>query len=168
MTTNNRPNPPMPKVANMPAPPVRPNRVEERAWADEALKVAQRHLDQIAEIDRLGQDRDEWRQRAQLAEAEIVRLEKRESDLRDMLDRRSTELIDERDAFRMKLNNMMAQFHTAGAVILKCIEAGQGSVASPVNLTSLAEQIDKDLDDSDKPGAPLPRVVTAGPREVEP
>jgi hypothetical protein len=169
MNTTNQPrrDAPMPKVTNLPgapAPQGRPNRAVQDAYAEEALRAMQRHLDQIQEIDRLGQELEEWRRRAMMAEAEIKRLQKREDDLQGTLERTQERLIDERDGYRMKLNNMMSQFHTAGAVILRCIEAGQGSITSPVSLTKLADEIEADPNfrEVDEPG-PMPRVVTAGP-----
>ena len=154
--------PTMPKVTNMPAPPpqARPNRAVQDAYADEALRAAQRHIDQVQEIDRLGQELEEWRRRAMMAESEIKRLEKREQDLLRMLEEQTNRLTDERDNYRMKLNDIMAQFHTAGAIILKCIEAGNGATASPVSMTLLANQIDKDFNEANDP---MPNVVKAGP-----
>jgi len=137
----------MPKVTQLPAPAARPNRVSEQAWAEDALKVAQRHLDQIQEIDRLGQELEEWRRRAMLAEADIVRLEKRETELREMLDRRQNDLIDERDSYRSKLNALVSQFHTAGAIILSCLNAAEGSAGPNISLTKLAEEIERDQRD---------------------
>lgn len=158
----------MPKVHPMPAPPPnpRPNRAVHDAYSDEALRVAQRHIDQIQEIDRLGQELEEWRRRAMVAEAETKKLEQREQDLRDMLDRQRDQLTDERDLYRNKLNSLVAQFHTAGAIILKCLEASQGSSGPMVSLTKLADEIEhaplaRELEDE------LPRVVTAGPKSVE-
>lgn len=180
MNTNQRRDmPPMPKVTNLPgapAPQARPNRMSEQAFAEEALRVAQRHLDQVAEIDRIGQELEEWRRRAMLAEADVKRLEQRESELRDMLDRRQTELIDERDSYRSKLNHLVSQFHTAGAIVLKCLEAAQGVSGPQISLTKLANEIEKDSKVEGEPEAdqggrrsgpdePLPRSVTAGPRE---
>lgn len=138
----------MPKITQLPPPVARPNRVSEQAWAEDALKVAQRHLDQIQEIDRLGQELEEWRRRAMLAEADIVRLEKRETELREMLDRRQNELIDERDSYRNKLNGLVAQFHTAGAIVLKCLEAAEGSAGPNISLTKLAEELERPADDA--------------------
>lgn len=153
----------LPKVTPMPPPPppqARPNRNTEATYAEEAMRAAQRHIDQVQEIDRLGQELEEWRRRAMLAEAEIKRLEKRETDLLNMLERRSTELTDERDSYRGKLNHLVAQFHTAGAVILKCLEAAQGSAGPQINLTNLAAEIERE---QAKEAEPMPRVVTAGP-----
>src|SRR5580765_1150203 len=152
---------PMPKVTPMPPPPTRPNRLQHDTFAEEALRVAQRHLDQVQEIGRLGEELEEWRRRATMAEAEIKRLARREEDLQATLERERDRLIDERDGFRMRLNNMMAQFHTAGAVILKCIEAGSDAASSPVNLTILANEVEK-AQQQLEPDEPMPRTVTAG------
>jgi hypothetical protein len=154
---------PMPKASNMPPPPVRPNRAVQDAYAEEALRAAQRHIDQIQEIDRLGQELEEWRRRAMLAESEIKRLEKRNDDLELMLARQREQLTDERDTYRNRVNNLVAGFHTAGGIILRLLETAQGEVRPAVNLTKLAEQVEhdqmaKELEDE------LPGVVTAGPR----
>jgi DNA repair exonuclease SbcCD ATPase subunit len=171
-TTPRRDQAPMPKVTNLPgapAPQARPNRSTEQVYAEEALRAAQRHIDQVAEIERLGQELEEWRRRAMMAEGEIKRLEKRESDLQDTLERRETQLIDERDSYRMRLNNMISQFHTAGAIILKCLDAAQGQSGPNISLTNLASEIERDTT-KDNPDfreveEPMPRAVTAGPRE---
>jgi chromosome segregation ATPase len=147
---------PMPRAANMPAPPPqpRPNRAVHDAYADEALRAAQRHIDQIQEIDRLGQELEEWRRRALMAEAEIKRLEKRSDDLQQSLERERERLIDERDAYRGKLNHLVSQFHTAGAIILKCLEAAQGTTGPQISLTKLAHELEND---------DAVRELTAGP-----
>jgi hypothetical protein len=161
------PNPPLPKVAHMPPPPSRPNRPAADIYADEALKSAQRVIDFMNEIDRLGSELDEWRRRAQMAEAELKRYELRESDLRTMLDQQRDKLTDERDAFRRKLDSLVAQFHTAGGIILRCLEAAQGQAGSPVNLTNLANEIEKAEQANPQDEPPIPRVVAAGPRHDE-
>jgi chromosome segregation ATPase len=169
MTTNR---PMMPKVTQLPAPPdrppLRPNRNTEQVYAEEALKVAQRHLDQVEQIDRLGQECEDWRRRALNAEAEIVRLEKREADLVSALERQQEKLMNERDVYRNRLNNFVAQFHTVGAVILKCLDsANSESGGAQVNLGTLAAEIERATPDEPQPGddQPLPSIVTAGPRE---
>jgi hypothetical protein len=168
-TTNQRPaNPQMPKVTQIAAPPPqpRPNRNTEQVYAEQALEVAQRHLDQVAEIDRLGQELEEWRRRAMMAETDNKRYEQREHELRNMLDRRQAELIDERDAYRMRLNSLVAQLNTAGAIVLKCLEAAQGLTGPQISLTKLAEEIERDkhfreVDEPEQadPNKPLPRAV---------
>ena len=168
----------MPKVMPMPPPnPTQPrtNRSNSEAvYAEEALRVAQRHLDQVDEIDRLGREMDDWRRRALMAEAEIKRLQTRENDLTDAIERQQEKLMTERDAYRNRLNNMVSQFHTAGAIILACLDkANSGSGGSPVNQTLLAQELEAvaaEPEGSEKtsttpPDEPLPRVVAAGPRE---
>lgn len=163
-------NPTMPKVTPMPPPVARPNRAVQDAYADEALRAAQRHIDQIQEIDRLGQDLEEWRRRAMVAEAEIVRMEKREDDLQRMLDVQREQLTDERDTYRNRVNALVAGFHTAGGIILRLLETAQGEVRPAVNLTTLANEVDKiqaahnALEPDGSPDEPMPRAVTAGPR----
>jgi hypothetical protein len=160
----------LPKVMPMPPTPMqpqtaRPNRNTESVYAEEAMRVAQRHLDQVDEIDRLSREMDEWRRRALNAEAEIKRLEKREADLTNAIERQQDKLMNERDVYRNRLNNMVSQFHTAGAIILRCLDAAQSETGgTQVNLGTLAaeiERVEKEPEDRDDP---LPSVVTAGPR----
>src|SRR6266550_304295 len=112
MPNNNqrRDQPLMPKVTPMPAPSpqARPNRAVHDTYSEEALRVAQRSIDQIQEIDRLGQELEEWRRRAMLAEAEIKRLEKRNDDLEIMLERQRDQLTDERDSYRNRVNSLVS------------------------------------------------------------
>jgi hypothetical protein len=170
----------LPKVTPMPAPPRPPEpprrNNSEAVYAEEALRVAQRHLDQVDEINRLGIELDEWRRRALMAEAECKRLEKREQDLVDAMERQAEKLMNERDIYRNKLNNFQSQFHTVGAVILKCIDATTVELGggSNVNLGTLAQEIEraaepegseKTITTPEEPDEPLPRIVAAGPRE---
>ncbi len=169
----------LPKVTPMPAPP-RPQEPPRRnnseaVYAEEALRVAQRHLDQVDEIDRLGREMDDWRRRALMAEAEIKRLENREADLTDAIERQQEKLLTERDSYRNRLNNLVAQFHTAGAIILKCLDAANTETSGgQVNLGALAQEIEratepegseKTITTPEEPDEPLPRIVAAGPRE---
>jgi hypothetical protein len=170
----------MPKVTPMPAPSpaARPNRVQHDAYAEEALRAAQRHIDQIQEIDRLGQELEEWRRRAMMAEAEVRRLEKREVDLLAMLERQHDQLTDERDSYRNRVNSLVSGFHTAGGIILRLLETAQGEVRPNVNLTTLAGEIEKvaeqEAQAEPRPtsspregGEPLPGFLAAGPRTDE-
>lgn len=157
---NRKPDPRMPtNVTNLPPPPApppqaRPNVQQHQVYADEALKSAQRIIDMMQEIDRLGQELEEWRRRALMAEADIKRLEIREHNLQDQLERRTDELINERDSYRNRLNNLTAQFETAGAIILKCLEASRKEAAPFIDIDKLEEEVQKEL----------PKVVTTGPR----
>jgi hypothetical protein len=152
----------MPKVTPMPPPVARPNRAVQDAYADEAMRAAQRHIDQIQEIDRLGQELEAWRRRAMVAEAEIVRIEKRENDLQIMLERQREQLTDERDTYRNRVNSLVSGFHTAGGIILRLLETAQGEVRPSVNLTKLADEIESVTVEGE-----LPSVVTAGPRNPD-
>jgi len=168
----------LPKVTPMPAPPRPPEPPRrnntETVYAEEALRVAQRHLDQVDEINRLGLELDDWRRRALMAEAECKRLEKREADLTDAIERQQEKLLTERDVYRNRLNNLVSQFHTAGAIVLRCLDAAQSEVGgSPVNMGTLAQELER-VDKEAEPGDPprdrpddLPAVVTAGPRVAQ-
>jgi chromosome segregation ATPase len=171
----------MPKVMPMPAPSnprpeaARSNRQSEAVYAEEAMRAYQRHLDQVDEINRLSREMDDWRRRALMAEAEIERLSKREQDLTDAIERQQEKLMNERDTYRNRLNNMISQFHSAGAIILKCLDAANTETGGPqVNLGTLAQEIDrvtepegseKTITTPEEPEEPLPRIVAAGPRE---
>jgi DNA repair exonuclease SbcCD ATPase subunit len=147
----------MPRPQNIPAPPPRPNVQAHQVYADEALKSAQRIIDMMQEIDRLGQELEEWRRRAAMAESEVKRLEGREANLQQQLDSRTRELIDERDSYRFRLNSLVAQFETAGNIILKCMEVSRKDADSRniVDVNLLEQQVQEEL----------PKVVTAGPRK---
>jgi DNA repair exonuclease SbcCD ATPase subunit len=149
----------MPKVTPMPPPVARPNRAVHDAYSEEAMRAAQRHIDQIQEIDRLGTELEEWRRRAMLAEAEIKRLEQRNDDLQAMLERQREQLTDERDTYRNRVNSLVSGFHTAGGIILRLLETAQGEVRPSVNLTKLADEIESLPLEGE-----MPSVVTAGPR----
>ena len=159
----------MPKVTNMPAPlpPARPialcmTRTPKRLFErHSAISIKSKRST------RLGQELEEWRRRAMMSEAEVKKLEKREQDLRDTLDRERDKLTDERNSYRNKLNMLVSQFHTAGAIILKCLEAAQGVSGPQINLTTLANEIDKiehQPEKTEEAEESMPRVVTAGPR----
>jgi hypothetical protein len=155
----------MSKVTNMPAPPpsARPNRAIHDTYAEEALRSAQRVIDMTQEIDRLGQELEDWRRRALMTEAEVKKLEKREIDLRAELEQRTLQLTDERDSYRSRLTMLVAQFHSAGAMILKCLETAQGQAGPMVNLTNLANELEHE---QKKPDEKLMRAIT-GPRSDE-
>ena len=167
----------LPKVTPMPVPQQRPpepprRNNSEAVYAEEALRVAQRHLDQVDEIDRLGRELDEWRRRAMMGEAEVKRLEKRAADLEGALERQQDKLMNERDGYRNRLNNLVSQFHSAGAIILKCLDAANTETSGgQVNLGTLAAEIERaaespvPVEGEPEPSDPLPSVVARGPAE---
>lgn len=167
---------PMPNAANIPGAPQRPGPVEQ-TYAEEALRAAQRAIDQIREIERLSSDLDTMERRALLAEADVKRLEQREMVLTGHLESRTNLLTEERDMYRFRLNNLQAQFEAAGSIILRCMDAAKAEVSSRVgvNLNNLAREIESvpqprqpqepPLQETSLPlDDPMPRVVTAGPR----
>jgi DNA repair exonuclease SbcCD ATPase subunit len=143
---------------NIPAPAARPNVAQHQVYAEEALKAHQRVIDMMQEIDRAGQELEEMRRRALLAEAEVKRLEEREHTLQQQLERRTQELTDERDSYRFRLSNLTSQFETAGSIILKCLEASRKD-ASIVDLDKLQAEVEDHI--------PMPKIVAQGPRGPE-
>ena len=114
-------------------------------YAKEALEVAQRSFDQMQEIDRLGKEVARWERQARLAEGEVDRLQQRETDLLAQIEMRTQELAKERDDYRFRLNNMVAQFEMAGTIILKCLEAARTTTTSKVDINRLTNEIEKEL-----------------------
>jgi len=158
----------LPKVTPMPTPPRPPEpprrNNSEAVYAEEALRVAQRHLDQVDEINRLGIELDDWRRRALMAEAEIKRLEKRAADLEGALERQQDKLMTERDGYRNRLNNLVSQFHSAGAIILKCLDAANTETSGgQVNLGTLAQELERAEKEPEPEPEPMPAVVARGP-----
>lgn len=156
---------PMPQAKNVPPPPNRAAPVEQQ-WAEEALRAAQRAIDQIHEIEHLRRELDTMERRALLAEAEVKRLEQREMVLSQQVESRTMLLGEERDQYRFRLNNLQAQFEAAGSIILKCMDAAKAEMHSHarVNLGHLADQIMDEMRAPLPPAEPLPKAVTAGPR----
>jgi vacuolar-type H+-ATPase subunit I/STV1 len=184
---------PLPRTHNQPplTTPPRPAPSIQESYAEEALRAAQRAIDQVREIERLSQEVADWQRQALLGQAEIKRLEAREAQLIEQLDRRTNELTEERDSYRFRLNNLEAQFEAAGSIILKCLEAAKGAAATRgMDLRQLEETVERaqqahgatahDMPPRREPGesgepvrqsaddmAPIPRVVAAGPRNLD-
>ena len=122
---------------------------------------------------------DDWRRRAMMGEAEVKRLEKRAADLEGALERQQDKLMTERDGYRNRLNNLVSQFHSAGAIILKCLDAANTETSGgQVNLGTLAAEIERVEKEPGPPEPhpvdefvrqameePLPSVVARGPAE---
>jgi hypothetical protein len=153
--------PPMPRIAAMPAPPPRHSHNE---YADEAKRAAQRYLDQVEEINVLKNECDEWQRRAVLAEAEIKRLELRETNLMQQMDARNQQLLEERDGFKHTIAVLHAQFQMAGKVILDAFQSidHMGGPRPKVNLGDLASEIERQQQVANEP---MPSVVTRGPAQ---
>lgn len=166
---------PMPSAGNIPGAPQRAAPVEQ-AYAEEALRAAQRAIDQIREIERLSDALDTMERRALLAESNVSRLEQRERVLTEHLETRTNLLMEERDMYRFRLNNLQAQFEAAGSIILQCMDAAKAEVASRVgvNLNRMAREIENvplprqpqetQLQETSLPlDDPMPKVVMRGP-----
>jgi hypothetical protein len=131
----------MPRAPNVPN--NLPNRLPDDDYAEEAKRAAQRHYDQVQQIEALKQDVEEWRRKALILEDEVKRLEKREHDLTIELHTSKNELEHERDSYKHRLVMLVAQFESAGAVILRCLDAAKAQAGPQVNLEALAAEIDK-------------------------
>jgi hypothetical protein len=145
-------------------PPPPPGRPVARApshddYADEAKRAAQRYLDQVAHIDALAREIEQWRNRAMLAEARIEQLEKDESTL--ML---------EIDSHKQTLAVIAAQYATASKVLLDGFAAIDqlGGLRAKISMPALAEAIvDRHTDTAGGRELPMPSIVSKGPAENE-
>ena len=106
----------LPRAATVPGAPMRTPQHED--FADEALRAAQRYLDQVRQIDRLIAEVEQWRNRAILAEGEIKRLQEREQTLQATIDRKADEFADERDQTRQAIAVLAASYTNASKIIL--------------------------------------------------
>ena len=120
--------------------PVPPAKLTHEIAAEEAARTAERYLNLVMDNERLTNDRDSWRNHAQTCEAEIGRLQAREKELSDTLASTRAELERDRDLYRLRLVRLVAQFETAGSIVLKCLEAAK-SQAPDVNLHALATKL---------------------------
>ena len=177
MPTASNIRPPMPRPTSSPPRPQpqqpqqsRPTSHEEAA--EEAARVAHRYYSQVTEIHTLREERDQWRAHALAHEKEIERLQRRESDLIDQMERQNDQLSEERDRYKNSLNALVGQFQTAGSIILSCMEAANTAAGPRANLKQIATEVEAelatkksshhhepDVDDD------IPQVVKAGPRE---
>ena len=114
---NNRGGGKLPRAATVPAgAPMRTPQHED--YADEALRAAQRYLDQVRQIEALLAEVEQWRNRAILAEGEIKRLQEREQTLQATIDRKADEFADERDQTRQAIAVLAASYTNASKIIL--------------------------------------------------
>lgn len=165
---------PAPEPQRMPAPRGRSDAlVRHEQFAEEAARAAQRYLDQVDEIKRLIEERDDWTNRALLAEADVRRLEKREQDLVAQIDNKNSEISRERDAYKETLAIVGAQYHAASKILLdgfaaiRAVEEKLGPLVLPPTVRPgppAADRRDDPIDPVRPFGAPTPRTVVAGPR----
>ena len=116
-----------PQRAPAAAPPA-PRSTTVEQYAEAAKQVQQRFIDQDNEIRTVTEDRDEWRNRALLAEGEVKRHERREADLLDQIDRKDLLIARERDQW----TTARTQFTIAADILLKCFAAVPKAAAPPL------------------------------------
>ena len=112
-----------------------------------------------------------------MAESQFKRLANREEVLQDKLERTQERLTDERDIYRNRVNSLVGIPHR-GRDDLRLLETAQGEIRPNVNLTTLANEIEKVAEQAAGPaeprpasspregGDPLPSFLAAGPRTV--
>ena len=120
--------------------------------AQEAARAAKRYHDQVKEIEMLGDERDEWKVRALTYEKEIERLERRESELTAQLEHRVAQLTHERDSFKNSLQALIGQFHTAGSIILQCLDAANKMSGPQADLKQLSAAVEQEPPKQDDQG----------------
>jgi len=176
--------PPAPPLPRSPAPalpmhsaPARTVLTTHQGFAEEAARAAQRYLDQVHQIEELIDDRDQWRNRALLAEGEIKRLEKREGDLIRQIDERSDQVTTERDAYKRTLTEVSANYNAASKILLdgfaaiRALEDRINGVPAPpatAKTEAASREPAKPADLHDEiPVETMPSVVRAGPRDFD-
>jgi hypothetical protein len=141
-------------------------------FAEEAIRAGQRYFDQVEEIKRLMDERDDWTNRALLAEAEVRRLEKREADLVAKIESKNGEVERERDSYKETLAVVGAQYNAASKILLdgfaaiRAVEEKLGPIVLPPQPKPAPVHVEA-ADHHDDPVdafGPLPRTVAAGPR----
>jgi hypothetical protein len=124
--------------ANLPE-PVPPSRLQHEEEAEEAGRAAGRYRALVRELAETTEDRDTWRRQCLIAEERVAQLELRESELRSQLEQRTVELGRERDTYRVRLVRMVANFETAGGIVLQCMKQAKAEVPE-ADLKALAAQ----------------------------
>ena len=130
-------------------------------YAEEAKRAAQRYFEQVVHIEQLTTERDDWRNRALIAENEVARLLKREAALLALIDTKSIAAIKEAEEYKTTLTVIGAQYASAAKLLLD-------GFAAIDRITGLRAKIDMPgLPEALKgpDGGQLPRVVTEGPGE---
>lgn len=138
-------------------------------YGEEAAKAAQRYHEQVAEIERLSRERDEWRSSAQAAEKHIEQLKYDLREVKNTLDQTSDKLIDERDSYKHKLTSLVSQFEMAGSIVLKCMEAARSEAPRQIDLEQLAKDIDPRQPPKEEPednNRPIPGFLQKGPSDA--
>jgi len=133
------------------------------AHAEEARRVALRHLEQEASIDALNEEVTAWRSRAASAEAQLQRMFDREQQLLAMIDEVKAAALRRQEHYRETLTVVKTQFATASRLLLDGFEA-INAVSSParakVDVDAMAQTLQKDDPSVVPQDDPMPRVLT--------
>jgi hypothetical protein len=178
---NNRQNPPMPKVTPMPVPVQQrpqPKPAPAELYDPEVLRIVQADVDRKRKIAELEADRDDWRRQALDAKQEINRLqmiinrEQKEFDEtlrkeRDEHDSIVERIAHERDVFKGEVVRVRTCAQNGAAVFLQILDNGLSNApAETAGLKAVADAVENDADAMFREvDEPMPRAVTAGPRD---
>ena len=138
----------LPRVGNVDAErPVEVQSPARMAHAEEARRVAMRHLEQEASIDALTDEVTMWRGRALAAEAQLQRMLEREQQLLATIDEVKAAALRKHERYSEALTVMKTQFATASRLLLDGLGAINAVAASPrakVDLDAIAETLQKE------------------------
>lgn len=128
------------------------------AHAEEARRVALRHLEQEASIDALTEEVAAWRNRALAAEAQMKRLIDREQQLLVMIDKEKATLLRKQEHYQETLAVVRTHFSTVSRLLLEGFQAIN-------SITGSHAEVDVDvLSETMQGDDPLPSLVTQSPR----
>jgi len=167
--------PKMPRANNVPPTVIPP---DHRNYSEEALRVAQRAIDDQLTIQSLSHERDEWQRRALSAEGEVDRLHQQvKCDRLEALDEAArvknenavdlAKLQHELDYVKDKCARIMERLHISAQVILDALKEDEvpkpdAQAAVPkVDMSAFAAELEKTVQAEE----PMPAVVISGPRE---
>jgi hypothetical protein len=174
-------------VGGVPTRAVRTSAQQEKEYAEEAMRAAQRHLDQIKEIQNLGDEVEAWRNRALVAERTVDEMKERESDLMARLDAKTEhhyrereqllhDIALEREEMSQALAVIAATYTQAGKLILdghSAIDRIAG-LRAKISLQAIEAAVSDHGDPHDEQRErepelpkipPMPSVLGRGPRE---
>lgn len=140
----------MPQPAAKPAPPTVPVPaafMSEEAEAEIRRNVT-RHYQQIAEIEALKNDVEHWKHRAELAEAEMVRLQQKNGALEIAKEEASAAYCDQIDELKDVISTLQAQFESGARIWLNSYDVLKRVSPKVVIPQQLADQRREDENDA--------------------
>lgn len=161
----------LPRVGNVADPAMELQSPKRVAHAEEARRVALRHLEQEASIDALTDEVTTWRGRAVAAEAQLQKMFDREQQLLAMIDEVKAAAQRKNERFTETLTVVKTQFAAASRLLLDgfaAISAVAGSSRTKVDLDAIAETLQKEA----LSAVPVDKAVgngkSNGPQPVKP